>query len=61
LQHHTEMDGFLMYRADQDTNSVIFRIKSVVEWPDERGHEHARPHPFQEQLEHKQGSDETDI
>jgi hypothetical protein len=60
-----EMDGFLMYRADQDTSWVIPRIESVAEWLDEHEHEHAGLTPLQEQLkaylEQKQGGDETDV
>lgn len=45
-----EMDGFLMYRADQDSSWVIPRIESVEAWLDEHEHEHAGLTPLQEQL-----------
>lgn len=61
----TEMDGFLMYRADQDTSWVIPRIESVAEWLDEHEQEHAGLTPLQEQLkaylEQKQGGEETGL
>ena len=36
-----EMDGFLMYRADQDKSWVIPRIELVEEWLDANEAEHA--------------------
>ena len=45
-----EMEGFLMYRADQDSSWVIPRIESVEAWLDEHEHEHAGLTPLQEQL-----------
>jgi len=60
-----EMDGFLMYRADQDTSWVIPRIESVAEWLDGHEHEHAGLTPLQEELkaylEQKQGGAGTDV
>jgi hypothetical protein len=35
------MDGFLVYRADEDRSWVIPRIESVGEWLDEHEAEHA--------------------
>ena len=45
-----EMDGFLMYRADEDRSWVIPRIESVAEWLEEHEHEHAGLTPLQEEL-----------
>jgi hypothetical protein len=45
-----EMDGFLVYRADEDRSWVIPRIESVGEWLDERESEHAGLTPFQEEF-----------
>lgn len=45
-----EMDGFLMYRADQDASWVIPRIESVQAWLDKHEHEHAGLTPLQEEL-----------
>jgi len=36
-----EMDGFLMYRADQDNSWVIPRIEQVQAWLVEHEHEHS--------------------
>jgi hypothetical protein len=45
-----EMDGFLMYRADQDRSWVIPRIESVEAWLDQNEYEHAGLTPLQEEL-----------
>jgi hypothetical protein len=45
-----EVDGFLMYRADEDRSWVIPRIESVEEWLDQHEHEHAGLTPLQEEL-----------
>jgi hypothetical protein len=51
-----EMDGFLVYVADQDPGAVqrpswvIPRIESVGEWLDEHEAEHAGPTPTQEEF-----------
>jgi hypothetical protein len=45
-----EMDGFLMYRADEDRSWVIPRLESVEAWLDENEHEHAGLTPLQEEL-----------
>ena len=38
-----EMDGFLMYRADEDRSWIIPRIGLVEEWLDRNEAEHAGP------------------
>jgi hypothetical protein len=45
-----EMDGFLVYRADEDRSWVIPRIESVEEWLDEHEAEHAGLTPLQEEF-----------
>lgn len=45
-----EMDGFLVYRADQDRSWVIPRIELVEQWLNEHEHEHAGLTPLQEEL-----------
>ena len=45
-----EMDGFLLYRADQDASWVIPRIESVGDWLDEHEAEHAGLTPLQEEF-----------
>jgi hypothetical protein len=45
-----EMDGFLMYRADQDRSWVITRIENVEAWLDEHEAEHAGLTPLQEEF-----------
>jgi hypothetical protein len=56
LTIHPEMDGFLVYIADQDPGAVqraswvIPRIESVEEWLDEHEAEHAGLTPLQEEF-----------
>jgi hypothetical protein len=45
-----EMDGFLMYRADQDRSWVIPRINSVEAWLNQNEHEHAGLTPLQMEI-----------
>ena len=45
-----EMDGFLMYRADEDRSWVIPRIELVEEWLDANEAEHTGLTPLQEEL-----------
>ena len=47
-----EMEGFRMYRADQDVSWVIPRIEQVEAWLEENEHEHAGMSPLQEQWKH---------
>ncbi len=44
------MDGFLMYRTDQDRSWIIPRIESVAGWLGEHEHEHAGLTPLQEEV-----------
>lgn len=44
-----EMDGFRMYRADEDRSWIIPRIGSVAEWLDQNEAEHAGLTPYQEE------------
>lgn len=44
-----EMDGFLMYRADQDVSWVIPQIEQVEAWLAQNEHEHAGMSPAQEE------------
>lgn len=44
-----EMEGFRMYRADQDWSWVISRIEQVAAWLDEHEQEHSGPTRLQEQ------------
>lgn len=44
-----EMEGFRMYRADQDSSWVIPRIEQVKAWLEEHEHEHAGPTRLQEE------------
>jgi len=53
-----EMDGFLMYRSDQDVSWVIPRIESVGEWLDEHEHEHAGLTSLQEEFKRHLGQEE---
>ena len=53
-----EMDGFLMYRADEDRSWVIPRIESVGEWLDEHEAEHAGLTPLQEEFKRYLGQEE---
>lgn len=43
------MEGFRIYRADQDNSWVIPRIEQVQAWLEENEHEHAGMTPLQEQ------------
>ena len=45
-----EMDGFLMYRADQKRSWVIPRLESVEAWLDANEHEHAGLTPLQAEI-----------
>jgi hypothetical protein len=45
-----EMDGFLMYRADQDVSWVIPRVELVGAWLDEHEGEHAGLSPLGEEF-----------
>ena len=46
-----EMDGFLMYRADEDTSWVIPQIDQVEAWLNEHEQEHAGLSPLQKELQ----------
>jgi hypothetical protein len=61
-----EMDGFLMYRADQDKSWVIPRIESVAAWLDQNEAEHAGPTAVQlefrealERIRQQRGGDQA--
>ncbi len=54
-----EMDGFLMYRADQDTSWVIPRIGQVREWLDANKQDHAGLTPLQQQLKRALGQPDS--
>ena len=43
------MEGFLLYRADQDSSQVFPRIEQVEQWLDEHEQEHAGLTPLQEE------------
>jgi hypothetical protein len=42
-------DGFVIYRADQDSEQILDRIEAVEAWLDEHEHEHAGLTPLQEE------------
>lgn len=44
-----EMEGFLLYRADQDSSQVFPRIEQVEQWLVEHEQEHAGLTPLQEE------------
>lgn len=45
-----EMDGFLVYRADEDRSWVIPRTESVGRWLEEHEAEHERLTPLQREF-----------